>query len=450
MGRKVFFSFLGFGYYEEVHYYCGEGTGQRIASATNYIQLALIELFCTDWTSEDRFYILMTDDARERNWKNVTAKLTEIGDERFRSTNSNVTIVPVSIPKGFTEAEVMEIFETIYKLIDVEDEISFDITHSFRSMPFIASVIFNYSGLLKSASINRVVYGAFETLGTRQQIESIPLKNRLVPVVDLSSFVFLNELTSAADIFNQTGDVSRLTYLFNEERKKIYSKKMKELGKQFTLREQELTRFNRAVKFVRGQDIDKLDFAKLLDKKEFPEGFPKVYESLFDQFIEKLRKLLETNGIDMEAPFRKEIKNQLVAILWCIEHDLVQQGFTLLRELIITRIMLELDKNADIYNETEREEVEDFINMAIIEKVGSDLKKPNRIDEKKFEYIKKHFDADIVAYNKIKEPRNDMNHGGFRRSPRNADKLRETLRDLFREYLESLREDEEEDPSHLE
>lgn len=439
MGKKVFFSFLGFGNYEKVHYYYGEGTGQRIASATEYIQLALVELFCTGWTSEDRFYILMTDDAKERNWK----KVTEIGGERFRFTNSNVTIVPVSIPKGFTEAEVMEIFETIYKLIDVEDEISFDITHSFRSMPFIASVIFNYSGLLKSASINRVVYGAFETLGTRQQIERMPIKNRLVPVVDLSSLVFLNELTSAADIFNQTGDVSRLTYLFNEERKKIYSNKMKELGKHFTLREQELTRFNRAVKFVRGQDIDKLDFDKLLEKEGFPEEFPKVYESLFDQFTEKLRRLLETNGIDLKAP--KEIKNQLVAILWCIEHDLVQQGLTLLRELIVTRIMVEL-RFDDIYNESERRKIESRINMAIREKFGNNEGESDVNADLELEEFIKRFDAEINTYNRIQEPRNDMNHGGFRKNPRSPEKLRNDLRELFKAFLESLSDNEKEGP----
>ena len=362
----------------------------------------------------------------------------KISGSLYIRNNLKVRIKPVDIPDGFVESEIMKIFETVFDLIEEGDEIFFDITHSFRSIPFVGSVIFNYSGLLKSAKIRKVVYGAFEKLGLLSKVKEIPLEERFVPIVDLSTFVYLNELTSAVGIFDKTGDIAKLSNLFNLERKKIFSKQMKDLGDYFSEQEHMLTRFNISVKFVRGNNIDKIDFQKVLSPKQFPSEFPKVFESLFKQFSVKLENAINENEINFSLSLRNEVKNQLIAIAWCIEHDLVQQGFTLLRELIITRIMLKLGsyKKEEVYDEKKRMEIEKKITD------GIDAKKEKAIIKESSSFLNQ-FDKDITLYDQIKNLRNDINHGGFRKSPRSPDSLRNTLQKLFKLYIDILKEDYE-------
>ena len=411
---------------------------EKVAQQTKYIQLALIELFCSDWVEDDRFFILMTEGAKQRNWQLLEKEFEKISGGLYIRNNLKVRIKPVDIPDGFVESEIMKIFETVFDLIEEGDEIFFDITHSFRSIPFVGSVIFNYSGLLKSAKIRKVVYGAFEKLGLLSKVKEIPLEERFVPIVDLSTFVYLNELTSAVGIFDKTGDIAKLSNLFNLERKKIFSKQMKDLGDYFSEQEHMLTRFNISVKFVRGKDIDKIDFQKVLSPKQFPSEFPKVFESLFKQFSVKLENAINENEINFSLSLRNEVKNQLIAIAWCIEHDLVQQGFTLLRELIITRIMLKLGsyKKEEVYDEKKRMEIEKKITD------GIDAKKEKAIIKESSSFLNQ-FDKDITLYDQIKNLRNDINHGGFRKSPRSPDSLRNTLQKLFKLYIDILKEDYE-------
>ncbi len=63
-------------------------------------------------------------------------------EESFQITFGN--LIPVKeevIPEGANSNEMMEIFQTIYKLISLDEDIIFDVTHSFRSIPILIMLV---------------------------------------------------------------------------------------------------------------------------------------------------------------------------------------------------------------------------------------------------------------------------------------------------------------------
>lgn len=64
MGRKVFISVLGTGFYQDCLY-----AGQNSQTKTNFIQVATLnEIGAKNWACEDAVYILVTEKARKVNW----------------------------------------------------------------------------------------------------------------------------------------------------------------------------------------------------------------------------------------------------------------------------------------------------------------------------------------------------------------------------------------------
>lgn len=95
MPRKVFISVLGTGFYGACQY----KRGKFVSTKTRFIQQATIEYLnvAEEWTSFDRILILLTDGARKYNWDKSIISLHNV------KTN--------------------------------EDELYFDLTHSYRYLP---------------------------------------------------------------------------------------------------------------------------------------------------------------------------------------------------------------------------------------------------------------------------------------------------------------------------
>ena len=64
MARKVFVSFLGTSNYLPTRYELG---GKK-SPVVRFVQQALIEMLCADWTADDRILIFYTEESRRRNW----------------------------------------------------------------------------------------------------------------------------------------------------------------------------------------------------------------------------------------------------------------------------------------------------------------------------------------------------------------------------------------------
>ncbi len=132
---KIFISFLGTNDYLE----CSYKFRNVIIKNVRFVQEATIKLNCMEWSADDRVIIFTTKDSFQKNWKDNGHKDWKTGEtqdrtgleKRIKDLGLNCQWQQVSILDGKTESEIWDIFSTVFKQINQNDEIIFDITHAF-------------------------------------------------------------------------------------------------------------------------------------------------------------------------------------------------------------------------------------------------------------------------------------------------------------------------------
>ncbi len=143
----------------------------------------------------------------------------------FSEANVFGNIAPISECKiiitryGLDEEQLLENYERLSQIETLLDpqkeyEVSFDITHSFRSMPIYNLAILNYLKYVSgyAISIRHVYYGNVEIT---QETEGV------APIVDLQELVGLLDLTNGISEFQNTGNSIMLQRQLPEEEKKL-------------------------------------------------------------------------------------------------------------------------------------------------------------------------------------------------------------------------------------
>jgi len=135
----------------------------------------------------------------------VTQKAREMHWDAFRQAIEDYTtdVVAVDIPDGRTEVELWQIFQTVVDTVQEGERLIFDVTHGFRSLPFLSFLAVAYLRTVKQVEIEHVFYGNFEARDT----SVIP--NR-APIIDMTRFTELLDWMIAADRFMRFGDSSDL------------------------------------------------------------------------------------------------------------------------------------------------------------------------------------------------------------------------------------------------
>src|SRR5690606_22560483 len=107
-----------------------------------FIQESLLQYYKSQFQSADIAYFFVTPEACEKNWVDNYHKDSEgnmIFTEGLESRLSYIDLPfrseKIQIHHGRTEEEFWEIFQAVYHKIEPEDEIIFDVTHSFRALP---------------------------------------------------------------------------------------------------------------------------------------------------------------------------------------------------------------------------------------------------------------------------------------------------------------------------
>ena len=204
MARKVFISILGTGFYDA----CKYAKDSFISSETRFIQQATLEYLKVNrnWTTRnsdgdiiDRIVILLTEGARETNWdKGIIKRLNrKTGQEESYKGLEQVLsdmklpcpVETLSIPDGKSEEEMWEIFNLVYEKLKPNDELYFDLTHSFRYLPMLVLVLGNYAKFLKNVSVKHISYGNYEARDT---------DTNEAPLMDILPLTILQDWTFAA------------------------------------------------------------------------------------------------------------------------------------------------------------------------------------------------------------------------------------------------------------
>ena len=153
MGRKVFISVLGTGYYGE----CVYARDGFTSSSTRFIQHATLEMLTQkgNWTADAHAYVLLTKEARETNWHipgGMRTSMRTKADEPYAGLESVIDgmklpfeVSGIDIPMGKNEEEIWQVFDIVYGVLQEDDEVYFDLTHGFRYLPMLVLVLGNYA-----------------------------------------------------------------------------------------------------------------------------------------------------------------------------------------------------------------------------------------------------------------------------------------------------------------
>lgn len=423
MSKKLI-SFLGVGNYVEVNYYSGDT--KNLVKNCKFIQEALIKIFCKDWDKKDSIKILLTKEAETKNWK--SSGNHKGLEDIIKDLKLKCRVEPVFIPEGKNQEELWKIFDIILKNIDDKDRIIFDITHSFRSIPLLVIIILNYAKFLKNIEVEGIYYGAVETLGPLSHIKELPSEQKNAPIFDLTPFVSLFDWTIGIERFKDTGDAS---FIFSLT-KKTLSPYFQQMGKKKI--NEDIVKINKFAKSLK-TFTDNISTSRALYISKSTE---KIFKNLKEakqldlfKFIPPVEPLLTK----VEEKFKNfsnkdNIQSQFEAVKWALNHNFIQQGFTILREVLISLIC----KKSGIENfevEENRRMVTDILNQR------NNFEKNDK-REKVERYLSQNKEL-INIWEQVIQYRNDINHAGYLQNshtPENFKGKLEEFVDKLEKYFE--------------
>ncbi len=404
MARKVFMSVLGATNYQEC-LYVDHRTNFK-SSKTRFVQVAMFEKVVRHWTSEDIAYIFLTSGEKgseKKNWFDnghfrygTNEPIASTGLKRLlNEMNLNCKIEPVMIKNGDSESEIWENFRIIFNCLQPGDEVYFDVTHGFRSLPMLVLVLNNYSKFLKNIKVALITYGNYEARNEQNE----------APIIDLTPLSALQDWTIAASTFIETGKTNKITSLAGNE--------------EFVV----LNKFVNQIYECRGNDIIKGESA--VKARQLLESSAEKLNN-FDELLKKLAETFKDYQID-------DIVNGFRAVQFCIKHHLVQQGITLLQESTISLVLSFLGYN---YFETY---LRDTVSGVL--SINPDKFEPKGIteDEKKVSFQLAKKISQQPFYKNLSEiysrlsmgSRNDINHAGMREKSRQVGEIEKSLAKYF-------------------
>ena len=415
MSRKVFISFLGTNNYVE----CKYSLNSECSKPVRFVQEALIEQLCRDWTAKDRILIFCTskettgeNGSKEINWlDNGQARISDdserIGlEHRLQDLKSSMglqtPIEQVDIEAGFSENEIWGIFDTVYRKLQPGDDIYFDVTHAFRSIPLFSIVLFNYSKFMLETRLKTILYGAFEKLGPAYRVKDLPIDQRVAPVIDLTNIARLQEYNQIASGLKDFGKVKQLkeAVLDGESMSPDYAVKM--LGKSIA-------------------ELD--EYIATINLKEIKKGSFIINFRNNLKYVKKRKEIVgpisnildELNKETGDFVSRNDYRNIEVAINWTIKHDMLMQAYPLAAEYIILRVadMFSDIKPPKLRDKQFRVFVSSILGMSVEDYISRNWKDvlaeyPDVADEIADDFLVKELRP---RYDHIRIARNSLAHG---------------------------------------
>jgi|APTNR8051073442_1049403.scaffolds.fasta_scaffold01966_7 hypothetical protein len=412
MSKKLL-TFLGTSQYKEC-VYAYDGWHSPVV---RFVQEALAARICADWGPNDAICVFLTSDAQTKNWGGTPDDAPEKQPGlawQLQQLGLPCEVKPISgFREGMNEADIWENFNLIYEQLKPGDQVWLDITNAFRSIPVFTSVLMSYAQFLADIEVQGIFYGAFEALGPAYDIESrIPNPaDRVAPIVNIFSVIELQAWTNAANDFLIHGNARKLARLSGQ--------------RGYTELEQALTDVTNAFSVVRGKEI--------------------ISGTLFSRLRAELNRIGEAQATPALAPILKKVSdafdsfgendlnNGLKAVRWCYEHQLYQQGITILRELIISIICRESGLPDDDRKQG-RQVVETAFN--VFGRSRDEWELPKGIDPDQLGSIIENTSLHqfVRVYKHLSHQyRNDINHAGMLKDAKPASAFIKVLRESLDE-----------------
>lgn len=363
MARKVLISFLGTNNYVNCRYDYNGWTSDPV----RFVQEAIIEHTCKEWTEEDAVLIFCISKestgevgSKELNWLDNGQPAPKEDSEhiglqhRLNDLKTRIDlkaqIIQKDIKAGFSEDEIWDIFYTVYAELRKDDEIYFDVTHAFRSIPLFSVVLFNYSKFMMGTQLVSIMYGAFEKLGPTNKVRELPEAERIAPIINLTNIARLQEYNQITSNLKEFGRVNSLSGYITDKNEEIVTQSVRDLQNSISKLDEYITTINIS-EIKKGNFITAFrnNYKNIRKRKGLPEPIRHI--------LDKLNR--ETADFDNTSSF----KNIEAAINWTIKHEMYMQAFPLAEEYIILWMVHEYEDL--IPNELSKKDKCEFISSLL-------------------------------------------------------------------------------------
>jgi hypothetical protein len=243
---------------------------------------------------------------------------------------------PVPIPQGHSEQDLWTIFDRLTGHVEKEEAVVFDITNSFRSIPFLSFLAAAYLRTALNVNVESIIYGAFEAQ-----------ENGISPVFDLTPFIGLLDWTTATDQFIHTGDARRLAALLNPSG----AKKGPAFEASNTLSTVSLAAFL-CQPYPLMPEAQQLEERLKAAEQQFDVD-ARPYRTLRRQIVDEFG----TFGASKEAEPEVHLQKQFHMIEWYQRNNQLIQAVTLAREWLISAVTIRLGETVDL-RRSQRETME--------------------------------------------------------------------------------------------
>lgn len=274
------------------------------------------------------------------------------------------------IPYGFNKEELQEILQVFMEIgesIKTGDEIYLDITHSFRSIPFVMYMMFDFIQNLRlkeHITLAGIYYGMLE----------VHKEKNYAPIVDLEPLFQISRWSKSAYNFITNGNGYLMAELIEDQK---LSQIIKNISDSLSLNH---------IKDLKSE-MDKLN--------HYLRNHP--YSNIYFQYLEPhVKKFIERfKGITNDAEFQYKLAE------WYFENQHYTNGYICLAESIVSWITYLYSKEypelkIKVGNKKDRDRTKTFFTYV------EDLKPQEDINHQMAE-----------LYKEIKDIRNNIAHAGF-------------------------------------
>ncbi|GAA6619741.1 TIGR02221 family CRISPR-associated protein [Scytonema sp. NUACC26] len=399
-------SFLGFNQrgYQETTYL---DISQIRECTTKFIQEALVEFY-----QPEILYILLTktaetgipDNQPESTWETLKKKLAD-----------KVNLQPVkNVPEGHSTDDIWQLFGMLTDCLQEGDEVLFDITNGFRSLPVLALIAISYLRVVRKVKIKGLIYGAFDA----KTFDATTNKYK-TPIFDLLPIVSLLDWTTATDQFIKTGNGQELARLLQS-----YDITAQELA-------ENIDGIAQGLQLLRPMNV--MQQAAILPE-HIAAAASKVSQTVppFATLLRRVEKDYGTFGLinptDYQDVPQASLLRQLKMVEWYANKGQTVQALSIAREWLPSLLCYHF--RLDPLDKDNREEMELLLTGGKNkDKESKYLDEWSKIPKPKKKPLNRLWCGDLNLANL----RNDVLHAGYRKNPRSAKDILHQLQVIINE-----------------
>ncbi|MEJ5287585.1 MAG: Uncharacterized protein CH6_3715 [Candidatus Kapaibacterium sp.] len=368
-------TFLGTGNYQKVVYSYNNTTVE-----TEYFPFAFCKFF-----NLDEIYIVLTEESKQKHFGSI--------EKLFQCCDNPPNLRQVSIPRGQNQDELWTIFDILSNSLPEKASIYFDITHAFRSIPFMIFAVCNFLTVVKNVKIEKVVYGAYESK-----------INNVAPVFDLTPFLELINMSTAVNEFLRFGNSLSLKSILKKIHSESYKFNLPEKPKSLTPFADTLANLTNALSIARVEEAIRHS-NKLAQKiQNFTQEITHFNQTKpFSFLLNKIQDRFSNTALNFQSIFSRDgFKVQLKLLDYYIETEQYFPAITLAREIVVSFIACRNGLNPK--KRDHRAEVEQQLG-----KLAKDFENQQNLNK---------YENDLGRlWSIVSTTRNDINHAGMNENP---------------------------------